>query len=160
MENKANNNIRIFRYKLSEEIANEIDTFSKIHKQDDRKTFKEAWKTWTEANEELLSIEVRRLTESKYEGDILQKIFTSARYYYRKKGTVKKAPKERQTYTKVSRDILQQMDAHIEEGMKSPDYKPSVGFVDYWNKLENKTKEEEGKMKKTYKNRYYMMVAK
>lgn len=159
MENKENN--RIFRYKLSLEIANEVDNFSKIHKQDDRKTFKEAWKTWTEANEELLTMEVRRLTENNYEGDVLQKIFTSARYYYRKKGTEKKAPKERQTYTKVPRDILQKMDTHIEEGMKSPDYKPSIGFADYWDKVEtNKTKEEERKMKKTYKNRYYIMVAK
>jgi len=160
MENKENN--RIFRYKLTEEIANEIDTFSKIHKNDDRKTFKEAWKTWTEANEDLLTIEVRRLTESHYEGDVLQKLFTSARYYYRKKGTEKKTPKERQTYTKVSPDILQQMDLHIGEGMKSLDYKPSIGFTDYWEKVEEnkKTKEEERKMKKTYKNRYYIMIAK
>jgi hypothetical protein len=148
----------IFRYKLSDEMMQEIDGFSKIHKQDDRHTFKEAWKTWMEENEELLSTETRRLMESKYEGDIIQKIFTSARYYYRKKGTEKKAPKERKLYTKVPREVTQQMDTHIAEGLKSSGFKPSHGFADYWEKTE--TKEEEKKMKKIYKNRYFMMISK
>jgi hypothetical protein len=159
MENKEKEKVRIFRYKLSDEITHEIDRFSKIHKQDDRKTFKEAWNLWTEENEALLSMEVRRLTESQYEGDVVQKIFTSARYYYRKKGTEKKTPKERTTYTKIARDVLQEMDSHIEEGLKSPHFKPSDGFADYKDKTTmSMTKEEERKMKKTYKNRYFMML--
>ena len=83
----------IYRYKFADDVCAELDRFSKVHQYDDRVTFKEAWTEWTNDSEDLISAEVRRLTNLGYEGDVVDKMYKSARYYYRKKSTVKKALK-------------------------------------------------------------------
>ena len=80
----------IYRFKFTEEFMVELYNFAKIHQYDHRKDFKEAWKIWLEENAEIVEDEVRRLTNLRYDGDILEKMFKSARYYFRKKGTEKK----------------------------------------------------------------------
>ena len=89
------NNINIFRYKFTEEFTIELYKFSKIHQYDHRSDFKEAWNIWTEENEDLVDEEIRRLSNLGYDGDILDKMFKSARYYFRKKSTEKKEPQKR-----------------------------------------------------------------
>lgn len=84
------NNINIYRYKFSERINELLFTFSKIHQYDDRKTFKEAWDFWSEDNKEILDFEIERLKQLNYEGDIINKMFKSSRYYFRKKNNRKK----------------------------------------------------------------------
>lgn len=84
------NNINIYRYKFAERINELLLIFSKIHQYDDRKTFKEAWEIWREDNKEILDCEIERLKEINYEGDIINKMFKSARYYFRKKIIEKK----------------------------------------------------------------------
>jgi hypothetical protein len=159
----------IYRYKFAEEVAEELDRFSKVHQYDDRVTFKEAWTEWTTDNEDLISAEGRRLTNLGCEGDIVDKMFKSARYYYRKKSTVKKAPAERRNYVGVQKELLDAMDEYILQN----DSKPALGFVDFCKTHMELLKTEidilrangiterseiQNKIKKTYKNRYFMQI--
>ena len=153
----------------------ELYKFSKIHQYDDRKDFKEAWKVWTEENEDIINEESVRLNNLGYpkEGDIIDKMFKSARYYFRKKSTEKKQPIQRRQYISVTRELLDAMDNHIEENMLKEDYQPKTGFVSFCKGNEKVLKEsltkifEQGikdseliqdKIKKTYKNRYFMLT--
>jgi hypothetical protein len=167
--------IPIYRYKFTQNFMDELYNFSKIHQFDDRKSFKEAWEEWVEEYDELLENEVNRLQKLGYEGDILDKMFKSARYYFRKKSVVKQEPKERRKYIGVQKDLLDAMDAHILNGINKEDYKPSDGFKDFCLNNSDFIKPEIDrllnnnitdlneiikKIKKTYKNRYFMKIIK
>ena len=115
------------------------------------------------------------MPELGYDGDILDKMFKSARYYFRKKSTEKKAPTKRRDYTGVQRDTISAMDEHIKSGINSENYKPSDGFDEfcksnieilkeevnnlYKNGITN-SEEIKQKIKKTYKNRYFLVISK
>lgn len=169
--------ISIYRFTFTENFMSELYQFSKIHQYDDRVAFQEAWKLWVDDNNELVNDETRRLTQLGYDGETLEKMYKSARYYFRKKSTEKKQPTERRKYVGLSKDFLESIDNHIRENMKSADYQPKTGFVQFCNEnipglkaaihqlLEhNRTtmnaKMIEAKIKKTYKNRYFVMVNK
>jgi len=175
--NKISNdiNVNIFRYKFTENFTTELFRFSKIHQYDHRKDFKEAWNIWLEDNDDIVSDEVRRLTNLAYDGDILDKMFKSARYYFRKKGTEKKVPTERRNYVGVNKDLLDAMDEHIKSKINNKNYKPSEGFDEFCKSNINLLKEEvnilcrnglidsveiKKKIKKTYKNRYFLIISK
>jgi hypothetical protein len=181
LENKTNNvnnkNIKIYRYKFSDEFIEELYKFSKIHQYDHRKDFKDAWEVWIDDNSSLIFKESTRLTELGYDGDILNKMFTSARYYFRKKGTEKKEPRMRCTYIGTQKELLDAMDNHISLNMntRGHDFKPSTGFTEFCKeyiallqqeielliKFDIVTPDEiKKKIKKTYKNRYFMIVSK
>ena len=159
-----------FRYEFTPNIMELIKTFAIIHQYDERSDFKEAWKIWTEDNEEIINNEIKYLTDLKYDGDIMDKMFKSARYYFRKKSTEKKDPKQRRQYISVSRELLDAMDFHIEENIQNENYQPKTGFILFCKENEILLKEtltkivEQGikdieliqnKIKKTYKNRYF-----
>jgi hypothetical protein len=165
--------IMIYRFKFTEEFMEELYKFSKIHQYDERKDFKEAWKVWIEENDDIINEEMRRLMNLGYEGDVLDKMFKSARYYFRKKSTEKKEPKTRRQYITVDKSLLEAMDVHIEENMYNKDYQPKTGFVQFCkdNKelllesITNIYKQNitdssliEDKIKKTYKNRYFILT--
>jgi hypothetical protein len=175
VENNNNVNINIYRYKFTDDFTKEMFKFSKVHQYDHRKDFKEAWNIWTEENDNIVNEEVRRLTNLGYDGDILDKMFKSARYYFRKKSTEKKAPAERRNYIGVQKDLLDAMDEHINSRLKEDDYKPSDGFDEFCKKHIDVLKEEvnmlcrngftnseeiKRKIKKTYKNRYFLIISK
>jgi hypothetical protein len=170
-----NVNINIYRYKFTEDFTNEMYKFSKIHQYDHRKDFKEAWKIWLENNDEIVSDEVRRLSNLGYNGDILDKMYKSARYYYRKKSTEKKAQKKRRAYQSVQKNLIQAMDDHVKTHINEEDYKPSEGFDRFCKENLDLLKEEvsilckngftnseeiKQKIKKTYKNRYFIIISK
>jgi hypothetical protein len=173
-ERRVSLNANIYRYKFTQEVMDELHKFSKIHQYDDRKSFKEAWDNWLEENDELVQDEMERLTNLNYEGDILDKMFKSARYYFRKKSTTRPEPKARRQYLSVQKDLLDAMDEHIANGVRDSDYKPSDGFVDFCRNSVDLLKEEvtrllinhnindvnfiNEKFKKTYKNRYFMLL--
>ena len=172
-ETRISLNTNIYRYKFTQEFMDELHKFSKIRQYDDRKSFKEAWDNWLEENDELVQDEMERLTNLNYEGDILDKMFKSARYYFKKKGTSKPEPKNRRQYLSVQKDLLDAMDEHILKNKSEPDYKPSDGFSDFCNTHIDLLKEEvvrlvvehqindvnviKDKIKKTYKNRYFIL---
>jgi len=173
-ENENLNTAFIYRFKFTQNFMDELYKFSKIHQYDDRKLFKEAWEKWSEEEEELIESEISRLNKLGYDGDVLDKMFKSARYYFRKKGTTKPDPKERKKYVGVHKDLLDAMDSHIFSGRNKKDYKPSEGFVDFCKTNTEDLKEEIGrllendmdsseimnKIKKTYKNRYFISITK
>ena len=166
----------IFRYKFSDETMIELSNFAKIHEYDHRNDFKEAWTKWIEEYEQLISLEVRRLHELGCEKDILDKMYKSARYYFRKKSTEKKEPKTRRNYTTLTKEFIQLMDEHIQNSINKDDFKPSAAFDTFCNEniegltqeitdlIQNKgllsTKEIKNKIKKTYQNRYFLVIKK
>jgi len=165
--------VQIFRYKFTEDFNVELNNFAKIHQYDPRKVFKEAWLVWLEENDTLVSTEVNRLKTLGYEGEVVSKMFKSARYYYRKKVPVSKEPRERRSYVSVDKIFLQKMDDHIRNGLLRHNYKPSDGFDEFCNENVDLLKEEvkklykcgmkdpkdiKQKIKKTYKNRYFLFV--
>jgi hypothetical protein len=168
-------NINIYRYKFTDEFTSDLFRFSKVHQYDHRKDFKEAWNSWLEENEIIVTMEKRRLTNLGYDGNIEDKMFKSARYYFRKKGTEKKAPSERRAYVGVQQDLLDAMDNHIKNKINSKHYKPSEGFDDFCKTNVDLLREEvivlcqngvidsneiKKKIKKTYKNRYFLFISK
>jgi len=165
-------NYNIYRFKFTNEFTDELYKFSKIHQYDHRKDFKEAWELWIEDNDGLVSEEVRRLNNIGYDGDILDKMFKSARYYFRKKSTEKKEPIQRRAYIGTNKEFLEAIDNHIKSNVSD---KPSDGFDDFCkNNIEllkeevqklcnnnfNDSNEIKQKIKKTYKNRYFLIINK
>ena len=166
--------INIFRYKFTQEFITPLYEFSKIHQYDHRSAFKEAWTQWVEENQDLIHSEIERLTILKYEGDVLDKMFKSARYYFRKKSTKKTEPVDRRDYIGIQQELLESMDSHILNHIKEEDFKPSKAFIHYCNESRDLLKNEmirmlnnkipdsliQEKIKKTYKNRYFMFISK
>ena len=165
-------NVSIYRYKFTDDFTNEMYKFSKVHQYDHRKDFKEAWNVWVEENNGIVTDEIKRLTEMGYDGDILDKMFKSARYYFRKKSTEKSEPQARRTYIGTQKDLLEAMDEHIMINIVKPDYKPSVAFNEFCQENIKLLQEEvnrlcksgltdkneiKSKVKKTYKNRYFII---
>ena len=166
-------NINVFRFKFTQEVMDALFEFSKIHQYDGRKIFKESWSIWCDENEEFIRIEKQRLHELGYDGEIEDKMYKSARYYFRKKRTDKTVPKERRDYIGMSRDMLDAMDQHIYNGLLDNDFKPSEGFDDFCAQHTELLKIEINKMvksglksassvqlkvKKTYKNRHFLVI--
>ena len=161
--------VPIYRYKFTQEFMDNLHNFSKVHQYDHRKDFKEAWSLWTKDNEDMVNQEVQRLTDLRYDGDILDKMFKSARYYYRKKSDTKPEPKERKEYTSLHKDVLDSMDSHISENINLTWFSPAAGFDHYCQEHVTVLKNEINriqitdhielfqKFKKTYKNRYFIV---
>jgi len=170
-DNNLNTTINIYRFKFTNEFVEDLYQFSKIHQYDDRHDFKEAWKIWTEENEEIIEEEVERLLHLGYKGDILDKMFKSARYYFRKKPYSQPTNeiKERRSYKALSKLLLETMDQHVRKNLTNK-LKPSIAFLDFCRENKDLLTEEisdilkEGitnreeiinKIKKMYKNRYF-----
>lgn len=169
------NNVIIFRFKFTQEFMDKLYIFSKIHQYDERKDFKEAWALWVEENAEEVNAERRRITSLGYDGDVMDKMFKSARYYFRKKIDEKKAPKERRKYISVSHELLEAMDNHIMLNIMKEEYQPKNGFILFCHENEEILKSSinimlqqgfndssliQDKIKKTYKNRYFIISKK
>ena len=170
---------KIYRFKLDSSIIEVLIDFAKLHKYDDRKTYKEHWEIWIKENEELIEKERKRLKSLNYDGNIIEKMFKSARYYFKNKKPLseeeahnkKMATKQRRKYISMSQEFIETIDMHIRENIYNRDYKPSVYYNDFIksNKeiitteiehLSNSELTKEyiiNKIKKTYKNRYYIM---
>jgi hypothetical protein len=158
----------IFRYKLTDEFSYELYTFAKIHQYDDRETFKEEWNKWTIENNDIINIEVRRLLELNYKGNVLHKMFKSARYYYKNKKNVIIEPKERRKYITMDKTFIIEIDNHIQANIN---ISPSLGFTNFCLEKQNiidietrklceaglNNNEIDFKFKKTYKNRYFII---
>ena len=78
----ANNNV--FRFKFSQDINLILQRFASIHHGDDLEEFKEAWERTIETYRTIVDIETMRLNEIGFDGDVENKMFISARYYYSK----------------------------------------------------------------------------
>jgi hypothetical protein len=176
----------IFRYSMSHIMTEEVFAFSKTHQFDDRHQFKESWEKWIiqEDIRQIFDQEIELMCEKGYKGDIITKIFKSARYYYRKRESLEIQPETspRKEYSRLSKTFLQSIDSFIEDQANSQEKKtkksaaPANIFNEYciqnqdilrmeiasivsnYNKINNEpidAYEIEEKIKKTFKNREY-----
>jgi len=176
---------RVLRFEFSAALIHAVTAFVGTHRYDDRKTYKEAWTAWllTQDTAALLDAEHARLNNLGYTGDVADKLFKSARYYFRGKLQQQSQPtrrRRRQKYVAVNRTLLDAMDEHIERGITTP----ALGFAHFctahaedavlqtevaslfarYTTATSATatsdtqimKEILHKLKKTYKNRYFM----
>jgi hypothetical protein len=168
-ENKTKTSI--YRFKFTPDFTQRLFEFSKLHQFDDRHTFREAWELWLDENNDEVCKETRYLSNLGYEGDVLDKMYKSSRYYFRKKSTAKVEPKKRRDYVSMDRELLDQMDKHISESMKNDHFCPASGYDEFCLgnteivkgevcRLLEEGLDGEGikfKLKKTYKNRYFQI---
>lgn len=168
--------INIYRFKFTIDFINELFKFSKIHQYDHRKDFKEAWEVWTDENKILMDEEQRRLIELGYEGNIKDKMYKSARYYFRKKTVEKIKPIPRRNYISINKELLDIMDEYLENiSRNNSKCKPSNSFEEFCKIHIDILKESvnilvkngftnvdeiKNKIKKTYKNRYFLLIRK
>jgi hypothetical protein len=159
----------IYRFTFNNAFTEELFRFSKIHQYDDRKVFKEAWDIWAEDNEEIISEETKRLQELGYEGNIQDKMFKSARYYFINKSTERKEPSKRRNYVGLQKELLESMDEYLKE---NKNVKPSESFDEFCKNNIELIKDSidiiyrsgitdsqviKSKIKKTFKNRYFII---
>ena len=164
-----------FRFDFTSEVGNLLAKFSDEHETEKYNVFQSSWNSWInmEGVSDILTKECSRLREEGYTGDVWDKMYKSARYYFKNKQTNKK-PKKRRVYISLERNLLDAIDDDIQNIMNSTENnnnKPHNAYINfikntkYTNviniekaRLETKkleTKEVDDKIKKTYKNRYY-----
>lgn len=163
---------QIYRYKLSSHIIAEITQFAKIHQHDDRNAYKEAWSQWCDENSRLIFVERERLYDLGYKGSVTDKMYKAGRYYFRTKNTVNNIkPRQRRPYIYIDTDFIKTMDDHIQAHMHDKEYTPATGLdlynLEYQNIINDNMRKllQTGlsnqdillKIKKTYKNRYYLL---
>lgn len=168
----------IYRYNLSKEIIDAIRAFAQLHKFDDRKKYKEAWQSWCSDNNEQLHIEIARLEGLGYDGDVLDKMYKAGRYYFRKRKKngnlnpeASSNPNKRREYINMSKDVVSAMDTHIKTHIEENDFTPASGYMEFTRIYIDMLRDEadrlgnhirnsddiQAKMKKTYKNRYFII---
>jgi len=189
-----NNKNKIFRYKFSKDIVEMLTYFGKLHQYNNRVDYKDAWKKWYELNNDVLEREKNRIINLGYIGNVEDKMYKAARYYFRKVESVENnirpdltdltntsnnknlevsTVKTRRPYILLTSTILEIMDNHIKNNIKNKNYKPSIGFDDFCKEnttiletenlfLKNNYNLDKNfissKIKKTYKNRYYLIT--
>lgn len=162
----------IFRYKFDSPIVNLINTFATTHKYDDASQFRDEWDEFIEDNKASIDREKQRLTNAGYTGDINSKMYKSARYYFKNKSTEKTKSKQRRKYVTLNKGFLADMDRHISTVAFPQEMKPAHAYNNFISDatyseklddalqkmLDNDWKEPaaESKLKKTYKNRYFI----
>ena len=162
-----NIHIKTFRFKFSEEVTSELYEFAKLHKYDDRHSFKDFWEEWSKVPVvvNMLNNEIARLNALGYKGDSMDKMFKSARYYFRKKRETEEEEKKRKNYIGFSKEILRVIDSHIVEQIKNhittdvhkkvneqeipiSNISPADAYADFCNKMQNEISKEIGLMKR------------
>jgi hypothetical protein len=114
--------VKTHRFTFSGGCTEKLTEFAHRHETDDRKVFQRAWAEWIQTPDikTMIEEEIRTLTTAGFDGDVLDKMFKSTRYYYRKK-PVNDGPKEqkpRKKYERLDSEILEEMDQHIMSEIK------------------------------------------
>ena len=175
MTSQTNPSVATYRFKLSFEITEMIQQFSKIHQFDDTASYKEAWTEWLDLNDDEIIREERRLKEAGYDGDVIKKMYKSGRYYYRTKSSEKTQPNKRREYITLSKEFIDAINNHIKMHNQDKSLKPAVGFEEFCKShiielaseikiiQSNATLTGEDiteKFKKAYKNQYFQIIKK
>jgi len=165
---------QIYRYKFSEHFLEELKSFASVHRYDEIPLFREHWDLWLTKNKEAIAREEQTLKTNGYAGDILEKMYKSVRYYYKNKSVEEKKPAERRIYISLNSKIRNDMDEHINSVINNE--KPAVAYENYIENIKYQAEylnekvrlmqigideaDAEIKIKKTYKNRYFMLSSK
>ena len=178
----------IFRFDFAPNVVSKISEFALYQYDKNRKEYKKAWEPWCEENKEMIAEEIRRLKETGYDGDITDKMYKAGRYYFRKKskkarkeqeqGTVEvevevEVVKKKRLYIMVKSETIAYIDTHIKQHINDNDFSPKTGYDKFLKtsveivrsesenlkrKFELSDDDIRSKIKKTYKNRYYIMT--
>jgi hypothetical protein len=166
----------IFRYKFNNIFIALIEAYANTHRYDDTVMFYDSWQEWVKDNEDVIEREQMRLKLLGYDGDFNAKMYKSARYYFKNKSLEKKPAIKRRRYINLDKKILREMEAHINTVAFVEDFKPAHAYnnfisdSNYCEKIKEEIKrlKEDGednnltdvyfenKIKKTYKNRYFI----
>ena len=171
-------NVKTIRHTFSSEVVEKLKEFSILHQYEKSKEYRESWKQWTnnEMIKELLDRDIGRLVEAGMNGDIMDRMYKSSRYYYRKnpKTDEPKIPKERKEYEGLPRNMLRDIDnmilcemiKNIKDGLVliTPQTLYEKYILDNKSNIEEinftTTEDKMNKLKKTFKNRFYTMKVK
>ena len=93
----------IFRFKFTNEFTEHLLSFAKLHQYDDRVTYKEQWSRWLQNNDAFIQDESNRMKTLGYDGNVLEKMYKSGRYYFRTK--TKNQPKTRRKYISIDNTV-------------------------------------------------------
>jgi hypothetical protein len=177
----THNTATVFRFKFSTDFTEELYVFAQLHRFVDRHAFKEAWENWSEENQDIINIEIANLKNIGYGGDIIDKMYKSARYYLRKKSIneqkesqLKESQQQpRRKYISIDSELIKCMDIHILEWCRKADFRPANAFSNFcethisqlemevlrlYSKEYLSKDDIPSKLKKTYKNRYFQKV--
>ena len=72
----------VFRFKFHPDINAMLQRFAGVHHGDDLEEFKDSWETLLARYRTAIDIEIQRLQEIGFTGDVENKMFVSVRYYY------------------------------------------------------------------------------
>lgn len=165
--------ITVYRHKLDEPLMELLTAFARVHAEDDRRTYREYWDAWCVENRDAIDAETERLRALGYEGDVEDKMYKAGRYYFRSKALTTGSPQTRSRcrYVTASREIVGAMDLHIARHVGSDGLTPAQGYDEFCTDNVDLLYTEivrllrgEGlapdairlKIKKTYKNRYFL----
>ena len=187
IDNKSNASIcRVFRFKFNKEIIDMLTYFAKLHQYDKRADYKEAWKAWYEENNDTLQREANRIIGLGYSGNVEDKMYKAARYYFRNKALMgsnenteksiieSNTDQKKRDYITLSIILLDLMDEHIKSNINKSDFTPAKAYCNFCNTFSEEIKREIQvliaeyvhitnndickKIKKAYKNRYYQYI--
>jgi hypothetical protein len=181
LENKHKMVLQQYHFKYSVEFADKLAKFAMIHLEDNNKMFKQSWREWSIDNSDMISKEIERIEKEGYKGSVEDKMYFSARYYYRKKAikdqtkteedNEKEEEETRRKNEPTNKDVLKLMNEHIMQEIQSSKncnivngnivikLTPSDLFEDYCNKHSISESEVE-QLKKKYKNLYWRISKK
>ena len=149
-------------FNYSDNFADLLANFATEHFEDKNKEFKAAWKMWTDIHSAEIEKETAKMKQEGYSGDVAEKMYFSARYYYRKKAireqTELNTPDEktpRKKYESIDKQVLVQMNDQIvlQFQTNNKNTTPSKAFAQYCDQYS--IAEDDAKIKKTYKNLYW-----
>jgi hypothetical protein len=160
--------MEIYRHKFAPEISQKIAEFSTEYGDSSLADFKSHWSEFLVTNKEVIEKEASRLHNEGMTANIIEKMFTSARYWHTKKQTKTIKDKNDKSYVTTTRAFLAAMDAHIQK--YGSIMKPSDAFTHFceanldalkneitYLKAANLTVDDiRTKIKKTYKNRHFV----
>ncbi len=158
--------MEIYRHKFAQLITEKIAEFSAEHGGESLAKFKTHWSDFILINKDLIEKEASRLQTEGMSANIIEKMFTSARYWHTKKPQTKTVKDK--SYITTTHEFLAAIDAHIQKSGKV--MKPSDAFDDFCDKNLEALKNEiahlkavnlsvddiRTKIKKTYKNRHFI----
>lgn len=161
---------KTYRFKFTPAFLDILTRFSITHQYDAPKDFKEAFDSFKDDFKSEIEREINILTENGYKGDAIDKMYKSARYYFKNKDYSQKdkTEKKRRKYITQDKEFINCVDEHIESIIN--ELKPSEGFNHFKENFQEEYNNEherlseyfndkldiEKKIKKTYKNRYFI----
>jgi hypothetical protein len=108
----------------------ELTAFAKLHEHDVLYDFKDAWKIWMSQNAAFITEETDRLISAGFTGDVVDKMYKSVRYYFRKKSLAPAVQPLRNSYITLPHPLIEAIDAQIHAQIQATMYSisPANGF--------------------------------